>query len=218
MNIEKVSLQISNFEQTVNFYRDKLQLRILSFNNHCAAFQIGESILELNKDPEENAYYSHFAFNIHANLFKEAKEWLSKRVTLLLEDDMDEIDFDGKTQANACYFEDPAGNIIEFIARRITSPKSDDKEFTTDNILSISEISLTTSNVLETAEQLNKMDIPIREDGTIEKMSLNFLGEYDDGAFILLGPIGRRWLFSTKNAIQSPVIIQTNKGIIQSSN
>ncbi|WP_397538457.1 VOC family protein [Rummeliibacillus pycnus] len=214
MKIVKVSLQISNFEQTVNFYQDILQFKMITFNTNCAAFQIGESILELIKDHEDNAYYYHFAFNIYANLFAEAKNWLSTRLTLLKEDDMDEIDFDGKTQANACYFEDPAGNIVEFIARRTTSPISDDKEFSIDHILSISEISLTTANVRETAGKLDKIGIPIRDGKELKKMSLNFIGEFEDGAFILLGPIGRRWLFSTKNAIQAPIIIQTNKGII----
>ncbi|MFJ8260574.1 VOC family protein [Rummeliibacillus sp. NPDC094406] len=214
MKIEKVSLQVSNFEQTVKFYQDILQFKMITFNTNYAAFQIGESILELNKDHEDNAYYYHFAFNIHANLFPEAKKWLSTRLTLLKEDNLDEIDFDGKSQANACYFEDPAGNIVEFIARRTTSPISDDKEFSSDHILSISEISLTTANVRETAGKLDKIGIPIRDGEELEKMSLNFFGEFEDGAFILLGPIGRRWLFSTKHAIQAPIIIQTNKGII----
>jgi len=218
MKIEKVSLQVSNFEQTVNFYRDTLQISILAFDHQQAIFQIGESILEINKDSEDNGYYYHFAFNIHSNLFSEVKEWLTKRVTLLREDNLDEIFFDGKSQGHACYFEDPSGNIVEFIARKVTSPKSESKEFTTDNILSISEISFTTSKVKEAAAELNNLGIPLQEEKNLNEESLNFLGEYKDGAFILLGPIGRRWLFSTKKAIQSPVSIQTDKGTIQNFN
>ncbi|MGG0655736.1 VOC family protein [Rummeliibacillus pycnus] len=216
MKIEKVTLMISNFEQTVKFYRDTLQFTLIFINERCAAFQIRDSILEFINDYENNNYYYHFAFNIHANIFSKSKEWLSKRLTLLKEDDLDEIYFDGKTQANACYFEDPAGNIVEFIARS-TSPKSDVHEFTTNNVLSISEISLTTSKIKETADQLNSIGIPIRHGGELESTSLNFMGEYEEGAFILLGPIGRRWLFSTKNSIKSPIIIQTNKGTIDYS-
>ncbi|MFO1443730.1 hypothetical protein KDN24_11010 [Bacillus sp. Bva_UNVM-123] len=40
------------------------------------------------------------------------------------------------------------------------------------------------------------------------------MGNYEDGSFILLGPPGRRWLFSTKEAVVSPVTIYTNQGII----
>lgn len=214
MKIEKVSILISNFEQTVRFYRDTLQLNLLSFDDQQALFLIGESILELKKDFDENSYYYHFAFNIHSNLFSEAKAWLKKRVPLLKEDNLEEIYFDGKTQGYACYFEDPSGNIVEFIAREVTSPQTKHNEFTTDNILSISEISFTTSKIKEASEELNGLGISIRDNDHLNEKGLNFLGDYDDGAFILLGPIGRRWLFSTKGAIPSPVSIQTNKGKI----
>jgi catechol-2,3-dioxygenase len=213
MKIKKVELLISNFEQTVQFYEKTLQFKILSADGHCASFQIGESVLELMKDDEEQNYYYHFAFNIPSNLFKEAKEWLSKRVELLKEDGMDEVDFDGITQANACYFDDPAGNIVEYIARRETSPTSNDKEFSTKNVLSISEIGLSTNKITEYAEKIKSLGIPVR--GNVElSYDLNFMGEYEDGAFIILGPLGRRWFFSTKVAVHSPVTIHTNRGIV----
>lgn len=214
MKIEKVTILISNFEQTKTFYKDTLQFNMISITNQSATFKIGDSLLTLVKDLKGKNYYYHFAFNIHANLFFEAKEWLSKRVTLLREDEMDEIYFDGATQANSCYFEDPAGNIVEFIARRLTSPFSEQKRFSINNVLSIGEISLSTSQIKKIAKKLDKMGIIIRENDQLVETSLNFFGEYDDGAFILLGPIGRRWLFSSKTSIYSPVIIQTNKGII----
>lgn len=148
-------------------------------------------------------------------MFKEAKEWLSQRVELLKEDGMDEVDFDGITQANSCYFEDPAGNIVEYIARRETSPTSNDIEFSYNHVLSISEIGLSTSKIMEYAEMITSLGIPVRGNAEVSNNSyLNFMGEYDDGAFIILGPLGRRWFFSTKVAIHSPVTIHTNRGII----
>lgn len=216
MKIEKVQLQISNFDKTVRFYLDKLQFKLKSASENSAIFQIGDSELELIKDQEDNSYYYHFAFNIHANLFQEAKKWLSERVELLSEDGEDEIDFTERTQANACYFEDPAGNIVEYIARRVTSPTANEQEFTPNNVLSISEISLTTNRIKDMAERLKEMNIPLRdhEELSVDKY-LNFMGEYDDGAFILLGPVGRRWLFSPKLAMESPVTIYTDRGVIR---
>lgn len=215
MKIEKVQLQISNFDETVQFYQDTLQFKLVSATENSAIFQIGDSELELIKDQEDNLHYYHFAFNIHWNLFKEAKNWLSERVELLREDGEDEIDFTGRTQANACYFEDPAGNIVEYIARRVTSPTSNEQEFTPNNVLSISEISLTTNKIEQMAEKLKEMNIPVRDNEELSvDQYLNFMGEYDDGAFILLGPVGRRWLFSTKLAVESPVTIYTNRGVI----
>jgi catechol-2,3-dioxygenase len=213
MKIEKAQLFISRFEETVAFYQDILQFSLLSNNEDTASFQIGESVLELIKDKEKNHYYYHFAFNIHKNLFEEAKQWLLDRVELLQEDGMDEIDFTD-SKANSCYFEDPAGNIVEFIARRETSPFSSEAVFSPNNVLCISEMSLTTNKVIEHAEEMKEMGISLRHQ--IDETELNFIGEYKDGTFILLGPVGRRWLFSSKEAIASPVTIVTDRGVIRS--
>jgi catechol-2,3-dioxygenase len=212
MKIEKAQLFISKFEETVAFYRDVLQFSFLSKNEDTASFQIGESVLEFIEDKEENNYYYHFAFNIHKNLFTEAKQWLLDRVELLQEDGMNEIDF---TDSKACYFEDPAGNIIEYIARRETAPPSSDTVFSPNNVLCISEMSLTTNKIIEYAEEMKEMGISLRH--KIDETELNFIGEYKDGSFILLGPIGRRWLFSSKEAIASPVTIVTDRGVIRNA-
>lgn len=215
MKIEKVQLLISNFEQTVSFYKNLLQFKLLFVNESSAIFQIGSSELKLIKDYEQNNYYYHFAFNIHANLFREAKNWLAERVELLKEDGVDEIDFNDRAQANACYFEDPAGNIVEYIARRETSPTSIDQVFTSNNVLSISEISLTTGELNKVAQKFEAIKIPVRDhEELFYEKYLNFMGEYEDGCFILFGPVGRRWLFSEKQAIASPVTIYTDRGMI----
>ncbi|MEH6944974.1 VOC family protein [Bacillus sp. JJ722] len=215
MKIKKVQLLISNFEQTVSFYKDLLQFKLLSANTTNAIFQIGSSELELMKDQEQNDYYYHFAFNIHSNLFQKAKSWLAERVELLREDGVDEIDFDGRAQANACYFEDPAGNIVEYIARREISPTSTDQVFTSNNVLSISEMSLTTDDLNKVAQKFEDIKIPVRDHEELYyEEYLNFMGEHEDGCFILFGPVGRRWLFSEKLAIASPVTIYTDRGMI----
>lgn len=214
MKIEKVAISVSNFEETVRFYEETLQFPCLSYAADRASFQIGASVLELHRD-EEHRHYYHFAFNIPRNLFRKAKEWLAGKVELLTEDGEDEVDFSDRTQANACYFEDPAGNIVEYIARRETSPASARHTFSADQVLSISEIGLTTDEIAEYAKQMQAIGIPLRDD---EELSfdtyLNFMGEYEDGAFILLGPVGRRWLFSTKVAVAGPVAIHTDKGVV----
>ncbi len=134
---------------------------------------------------------------------------------LLKEDGIDEVDFDGRTQANSCYFEDPAGNIVEYISRRETSPTSIDHDFSTNNVLCISEIGLSTNKISEYAEQMQKIGIPVRDNEDLSYNTyLNFMGEYEDGSFIILGPLGRRWLFSTKGAIAAPVTIHTDRGVV----
>ncbi|WP_445486440.1 VOC family protein [Niallia sp. 03133] len=214
MIINKVEIYISNFEKTVQFYEQTLQFKLISYVGNSASFQIGESVLEFHKDEMNNHYY-HFAFNIHSNLFKQAKTWLAERVELLKEDREDEVYFEGITKANACYLEDPAGNIVEYIARVETSPTSAAKVFSTSNVLSISEIGLSTNELEKYAEQIQTLGIPVRNNRQLYYDTyLNFMGEYEEGAFIILGPLGRRWIFSNKVSVATPVVIHTDRGII----
>lgn len=213
MKIEKIELQISNFIESVTFYKNTLGLTCLDEDSNTAIFQVGESQLVLHKN-ETRSHYYHFALNIPSNMFKVAKAWLASRVPLLKENSQDEIHFNQRTQAYACYFEDPAGNIVEFIARTETSPASSDLDFSTKNILSISEINLSTDQILKFIQDMKDIGIPVRDEEAISYTSINFMGEYEDGAFILLGPLNRRWIFSHKLSISSPVIIHTNRGVL----
>ena len=215
MKIMQIDLWISNYEETVAFYQHTLELPLKSWNETEATFQIGNSVLKLIKDLEARNYYYHFAFNIHANMFQKAKSWLQERVTLSTEDGEDEVEFAGRFKATSCYFEDPAGNIVEYIARDGIAPSSESTHFSTRNVIEISEIGLTTKNILNSAEQILHLGI-LPQDGKIvdEVDYLNFMGEQEDGAYILLGPVGRTWFFSHKKSIESPVTIYTDRGII----
>ena len=215
MKIQRVEIVTSNFEKTIQFYHETLGFSLLKKNDVLAELEIGNSILVFRNEIEANGHFYHFAFNIYVNMFQKAKQWLSQRVCLLKEDEQDEIDFGGRTQANSCYFEDPSGNIVEFISRRQTSPYADEPEFTLKHIIEISEINLTTENIQEYAKKLSKIGIQVRDNEELSLQHyLNFMGKYEDGSFILLGPPGRRWLFSTKEAVVSPVTIYTSQGII----
>ncbi|PKG24340.1 VOC family protein [Niallia nealsonii] len=215
MKINQIELSINHFEETVAFYKNVFGFIQQTNENNRVSFQVGESALTFLKD-EQHDYFYHFAFNIHANLFSEAKAWLSSKVVLAREDGEDEIEFHEFMKAKACYFEDPAGNIVELIARKETSPMFPHKAFSPkDNILSISEIGLGTDEIKEYADKIQHLGIPIRHQKKLyEEKYLNFFGEYEEGAFIILSPLGRKWLFSKKTAIEAPLVIHTNKGII----
>lgn len=63
-----------------------------------------------------------------------------KKTTLLFENGEDEADVPF-WPAHSCYFEDPASNIVELVARYMENPTSE-APFTTNNSLNISEIGL----------------------------------------------------------------------------
>ncbi|GAF20331.1 hypothetical protein JCM19046_5056 [Bacillus sp. JCM 19046] len=147
-------------------------------------------------------------------MFLKAKEWTKKRVILLRERGQDDVHFTDD-MAKAIYFEDPAGNIVEFIAREETTPNASEEEFTIGHVSGISEIGLSSNQLKVDANQLLSMGIPVRNDEVIHYSSyLTFFGEYTDGVYIILAPVGRRWLFSKKEAIACPILIETDRGTI----
>ena len=214
MKIEQIELYISNYDKTVWFYKNVLEFNCHSESKNTIHFKVGKSILTLHRN-EKESYYYHFAFNIPPNLFQSAKEWMRKRVSLAIDEGLDEADFED-SNANAFYFEDPAGNIVEYIARRNTTPNAGTEQFAPIYVRGISEIGISTNNIKEIVDGICSLGISSRKNEPIYyETYLNFLGEDKDGQYIIVGPLGRRWIFSNKVGIHAPVIIKTDCGTIR---
>lgn len=186
------------------FYSNVLGLQILESSSSYFTVSIGTSTLTFCESEQSTLY--HFAINIPGNQFTLAKHWALERVTLNREDSVDEIYYK-RFDADAFYFEDPAGNVIEFIARRSVDKWSD---FSVESLLNLSEVSITTPFVQEVGDQLQDIGIPISGHVDIEPDELNFLGTED--TFILLVPPNRRWYFSKKISENSPLEIELEDG------
>lgn len=183
-----------------HFYLKDLEFPLTESTMDSFTIQCGESTLTFIHSDVPAAY--HFAFNIYGNQMASAKDWLAGRVFLNLEDGKDEHYYKS-FDADAIYFEDPAGNVVEFIGRRYRKTIGD---FTTSSVLDISEVSITTPFVTDTAKKIAKHGIQSRNDNPIKSESLNFLGAED--SFIILVPPNRRWYFSRKMSITCPLEIE----------
>ncbi|TWT02317.1 serine hydrolase [Planomicrobium sp. CPCC 101079] len=201
---KKVTLYTNRLEELKGFYEYQLGFRIVEEDEVGFTLSIGESQLVFKKS-ERKAFY-HFAFNIPGNQFTLAKSWANSRVTLNRQDGMDEIYY-ANFNADAFYFQDPAGNVIEFIARRNVDRMGD---FTVDSLLNISEVSITTPHVKEIGHRLEEMDIPVRGNKGIEPHTLNFLGR--DDTFLLLVPPKRVWYFSKQKSETHPLSVELMDG------
>ncbi|WP_088042380.1 glyoxalase [Bacillus sp. EAC] len=202
MLINKVVLLTTNLVETRDFYINKLQFESTEIMSDSFTVKVGNSLLKFIETQSEKDPFYHFAFNIPANKFREAKEWAQTKVNLTIEDGKDEIFFEF-LNAHSFYFEDPSGNIVEFISRHSISPNTS-KDFSPKSIIGISEINVTTKDVHLIGNRLILNGIQVREDREINE-SLNFMGS--KGCFLLLGPPKRRWLFSEKIAEVFPVSI-----------
>lgn len=199
MLISKVTLYTSDLNETKDFYVSHLGFNLLTEYQNGFELEIGDSVLEFQQTKAEEKPFYHFAFNIPSNLFAEAKDWAKSKVTLNQENGEDEAFFDF-FDSHSLYFMDPPGNIVELISRHSVSPPKEVKTFTAEDLLNISEINITTNNVLAAGSQINHFGIPVMNDEVLESDRLNFIGESEDGAFLLLGPEKRPWIFSDRDA------------------
>ena len=205
MEIKLLTLQTNKLEMMKEFYTQHLGFSICGENQNGFQIQVGTSILEFTNEKVAGEPYYHFAFNIPANQFQEAKEWLKGKTTLLLEDGEDEADF-SFWPAHACYFEDPAGNIVELIARYNENLNSE-SPFTVNSILNISEIGLIVKDAPMVGEQFKAINIFDSDNDPVTNSSLSFMQDNNNDVFIILTSIDRKWLFSEKKSKIFPMKI-----------
>lgn len=212
MEIKLLTLQTTKLEEMKAFYTEHLGFTICGENPNGFQIRVGTSTLEFTNEKVVGEPYYHFAFNIPANQFQEAKEWLKGKTTLLLEDGEDEADF-SFWPAHACYFEDPAGNIVELIARYKENPTSD-SPFAVNSILNISEIGLIVKDAPLVGEQFKEIGIFDSDNDPVTNSSLNFMQDHNNGVFIILTSKDRRWLFSEKKSKIFPMKITLNEQLV----
>lgn len=216
MEIKKLTLQTHNLNVMREFYVQHLGFPLRGEGPHGFQIQAGPSILEFTNEEVGGEPYYHFAFNIPTNQFQEAKKWLREKTTLLLEKGEDEAHF-SFWPAHACYFEDPAGNIVELIARQNESVSSE-SAFSASSILNISEIGLIVKDPPTVGNQLKGISIIDSQNRPVTNTSFNFMQNSKNGVFILLTSPGRRWLFSEKKSEIFPMSITLDNDIVLSVN
>lgn len=199
-----VTLYTNELKQLKGFYGNVLELPILEASSSHFTLSIGTSKITFRASEQPASY--HYAINIPGNQFTLAKQWALERVILNREDSVDEVYYT-RFEADAFYFEDPAGNVVELIARRDIDKWSD---FSVASLLNVSEVSITTPFVEKVGEQLQDVGLHISGHAEIEPNDLNFLGSKN--TFILLVPPNRRWYFSKRFSATYPLEIELIAG------
>ncbi|HEV3377301.1 MAG TPA: hypothetical protein VG126_08485 [Thermoleophilaceae bacterium] len=157
---------------------------------HGAAY--GSSRLRFEQGP---AVCSHFAVNVPPQRFEEAVAWARERVELV----HDDVPFPA-WRARSAYFFDPAGNIVELIARE----RAPGEEL----FLEISEVGLPVADVGAAVEWLeSELGVPHFSG---DRRSFSAVGD-DRGLFIVV-PVGRPWLFTEEPAPDAPVRVTIEPG------
>ena len=138
MNIQRLILYTHALEAMKGFYSETLGLRLIMDRPLAFAVQIGGTMVEFHAWEQVCRY--HFAINVPPGSIEAAHDWLAARTPILLRDGDHIVEFPN-WKARAVYFHDPAGNIVELIAREEFDFHLDG-EFGRDHLASISEIGL----------------------------------------------------------------------------
>jgi catechol-2,3-dioxygenase len=208
MKIEYLKIFSKNLKKQKQFYRDVLELPVKETSENRFEVRLGFSRLEFEDKPDATPY--HLAFHIPPHREEVALRWLEKRTKILPNEGEKIVDFPA-WNAKSLYFYDEDKNILEFISRRDFFP-SQTGEFSSEEILGISEVGLATNDVRSKFSFLN-------ENFGIEKYSGDYkrfcaVGD-DEGLFIVIDKNQKDWIPTGDKAFASPFEIKifTEKAI-----
>lgn len=117
MQIQDVTLHTRSLAPLRDFYAATLGFPLLAETDQRLTFEAGTTRLTFVEEPAFDSFY-HLAFDIPGNQVEEAQAWLERRVPLLADEHgRNRFPPGERWNTTNLYFDDPAGNILEFIAR-----------------------------------------------------------------------------------------------------
>ncbi len=190
MKLDHIEILTNELKATKDFYEKVLELPVTEYNSKSVNIKIGSSALTFVENFEKSNPIYHLAFNIPENKLNEVTEWCANRIELIKKEDAVLIAEFESWNANAVYFYDNNGNLLEFIARK-DLPNSEAEAFSSKQILNISEIGIVKENPLDFGNRL------------IEEYGLNFFDKNqnselftaigDDNGLLIIVKAGRNW-------------------------
>lgn len=167
--ILELELLARQLDRQRDFYARTLHLPVVEETAGRITIQAGGTHLTfLQAGPEHGHPIYHFAFNIPENKLAAATEWLSRRVPpvpLMTKEGREVFHFES-WNAHSIYFHDPAGNIVELIARH-NLRNATSGPFSEEEILYASEIGLVVDDVgAEVASLGDRLGLPVYRPGS----------------------------------------------------
>ena len=188
-------------EDLAGFY-ERLGLEVQSEGKRAISFRIGETELELVASEGEPFY--HFALLVPGNRFEPAYAWAGAVAELLPDRETGDTVFDSDNWGSlACYFHDPAGNIVELIAHRGFLETGLDGEFEAAELVGLSELGLVGDRSPMADRLAAGLGLELWDGTLAEPSRLAFVGER--GRTLILAPPGRGWVPTGRAAEAHPV-------------
>ena len=187
--------------ELAGFY-GRLGLEVQSDGERAISFRAGETELELVSSDGEPFY--HFALLVPGNRFEAAYAAAGSVAELLPERETGDTVFDSDNWSSlACYFHDPAGNIVELIAHRGLLETAVDGEFGAAELIGLSELGLVGDRPVMAAGLAGVLGLELWDGTLAEPTRLAFVGER--ARTLILAPPGRGWVPTGRAAEAHPV-------------
>jgi hypothetical protein len=188
--------------ELARFYGGLLEQGAERLEGGTVAVRVGETALELRAAAGSPFY--HFAFLVPGDRFDAALAWARDHVELLRDAETGEEVFDFTNwDAEAVYFHDPAGSIVELIAHHGIGETGATGTFSPHELLGLSEVGLVCDPPSLAEELERELGLEVW-DGTVEgEGRLAFVGE--KARTLILCRAGRTWLPTGRPAEAHPV-------------
>lgn len=202
--IREVEMQTHSLKEMKDFYESTLGLTVVQKPPASFSVQAGASTLTFTEsDPGRQPKY-HFAFNIPENQINEALRWITPKVIVIPNEGQEIVHFES-WNADSIYFYDPAGNIVELIARHNLN-NSANVAFSAASLLCVSEIGLPVPDAEEALLKLSRVGIVPWQD-----YNSQFAAAGDEQGLIIAVKQGRVWFMSDQEeAYPHPLTIRTD--------
>jgi len=203
VRIQSLTLEVANPAACAAFYRDALGLpaAVNATDPTSPSVQIGWSRLVFRQRQPSVAGVYHLALNIPEDKIEAGLAWLSARCAA----PCDPISVEGESifyyenwDAHAVYFRDPAGNLVELIARHTLPQRmppqtmplpTTSTPFSAADLLCISEIGIVSAAVEQTVARLTSTyNLPLYGSG-----SSTFQPVGDVEGLLIVVAAGRAW-------------------------
>lgn len=221
MEIAEVRLQTHDLATLYDFYVNQCGIEVIDESPQAFSLSIGSTVLGFEQTSDDVSVPKyHFAFNIPENLFEEGKAWVRQRADFLQISEAKFEETKGWTRkrsedaeqfeihfvpwdADAAYFCDPVGNILEIIARHTLDNASNDV-FDHRSLLGISEIGMVVDDVIATTKLVcDTLDATV-----YSALDDIFAAIGDANGLLIIVKNGHQWFPTTRDAIVHPTQVK----------
>jgi catechol 2,3-dioxygenase-like lactoylglutathione lyase family enzyme len=209
---ERVQLETHRLDAQKEFYACHLGLPLVAEQADRFAVQAGATVLEFVETEPGNEPCYHIAFNIPENQIEVALVWVRERAPIPLKRDGESIYEFETWRAQAFYFFDPAGNLLELIARH-TMENASREAFGPGSFLCVSEVGVATEEVRATSIALiEALELKCYPDPSTQPGE-DFQALGNENGLFVVARRGRTWLGSDRSAQTFRSKVQTTKSV-----